>query len=157
MAFVVRRPGGRFEIRESVVTPNGPRARSLATFRVLDGDVLERAARAATQPFDPESVLGSARRSGAPVAGSAADRLARQLLAEIGRGHRPASGLRRLLLRNLSDDRSFADVEMDDEWLDASDEQRGRVLRDLLDLTDSLPADRRGPLRFPRLTPASRG
>jgi hypothetical protein len=157
MAYVVRRPNGRWEIRESRATPAGPRARSLASFRVLDGDVLDRAVRAASRPIDRERVVTSARRAGAPIEDAAADRLARRLLAEIGRGTRPAPGLRRLLVRNLSDDRSLADVEMDHEWLDASDEQRGRVLRDLLDLTESLPAERRGPLRFPRLTPTSGG
>src|SRR4051812_10982215 len=126
MAYVVRRPRGRWELRESVVTPEGPRARSLASFRVLDNDVLDRAATHARRPFDRGRVLASARRAGAPIEDGAADRLARQLLGEIGRGRRPAPGLRRLLLRNLSDERSMADVEMDNEWLDASDEQRGR-------------------------------
>jgi hypothetical protein len=155
MAYVVRRPNDRWEIRESTVTPAGPRARSLASFRVLDDAVLDRATRAASRPFDREAVVASARRAAAPVEDSQADRLARQLLAEIGRGHPPAPGLRRLLIRNLADDRSLADVEMGHEWLDASDEKRGRVLRDLLDLTESLPAERLGPLRFPRLEPAS--
>ena len=42
MAFVVRRPKGRWEIRESFVGPSGPRARTLASFRVLSEDVIER-------------------------------------------------------------------------------------------------------------------
>jgi len=157
MAYVVRRPAGRWEIRESVVTRDGPRARSLASFRVLDGGVLDRATARARRPFDRERVLASARRAGAPIEDAAADRLARQLLGEIGRGRRPAPGLRRLLLRNLSDERSMADVEMDNEWLDASDAQRGSALRDLLDLTENFPAERRGPLRFPRLKPVVGG
>jgi len=156
MAYVVRRPADRWEIRESVATPSGPRARSLASFRVLDSSVLDRAERAAHRPFDRQSVLASARRAGAAVEDAAADRLSRQLLGEIARGRAPAPGLRRLLRDNLADRRSMADVEMDLEWLSASDEERGRVLRDLLDLGDQFPVGRRGPLRFPSLMAAGR-
>lgn len=67
MAYVVARRNGRFEIRESVHTPDGPRARTLAGFRVLDNDVLGKAARRATRPFDAKAVTTSARRTGAPV------------------------------------------------------------------------------------------
>jgi hypothetical protein len=40
MAFVTVRPRGTFEIRESAQTAAGPRSRSLATFRVLDDEVI---------------------------------------------------------------------------------------------------------------------
>jgi hypothetical protein len=63
MAFVVARPKGRFEIRESVHTSKGPRARSLANFSRLTDDVLERARRRATRPFDPTAVRASAARA----------------------------------------------------------------------------------------------
>ena len=43
MAYVVTRPRGRFEIRESVHTDKGPRARSLASFTELSDEVLARA------------------------------------------------------------------------------------------------------------------
>ena len=56
MAYVVARPKGRFEIRESVHTPKGPRARSLANFAHLDDEVLDRARRRASRPFDTEAV-----------------------------------------------------------------------------------------------------
>ncbi len=56
MAYVVARPRGRFEIRESVHTPKGPRARSLANFAHLDDEVLDRARRRASRPFDTEAV-----------------------------------------------------------------------------------------------------
>jgi hypothetical protein len=151
MAYVVRRPRERWEIRESVGTPSGPRSRSLASFQVLDARALDRAARAAHRPFDRDRVVASARRVGAPIADASADRLARELLGEIARGRGPSPGLRRLLRANLADHRSMADVEMDLEWLDASDDLRGRTLADLLDLTDQLPAQRKGPLRFPSL------
>lgn len=67
MAFVVARPKGRFEIRESLHTPDGPRARSLASFDVLTDAVLVKAARRAQRPFDVGAVLASGRRAGAPT------------------------------------------------------------------------------------------
>ena len=67
MAYVVARRNGRFEVRESIHTPEGPRARTLAGFRVLDDEILERASGRATRPFDRRAVIASARRVGAPV------------------------------------------------------------------------------------------
>jgi hypothetical protein len=67
MAYVVARPKGRFEIRESLHTPAGPRARSLAGFDILTGEVLAKAAQRAQRPFDVEAVLASGRRAGAPA------------------------------------------------------------------------------------------
>lgn len=68
MAFVVARPKGRFEIRESVHTQKGPRARSLANFSVLTDAVLAVAAERATRTFDATSVRRAAGRVGAPIA-----------------------------------------------------------------------------------------
>jgi hypothetical protein len=73
MAFVVARPNGRFEVRESLHTPDGPRARSLAGFDVLTDEVLAKAARRAERPFDMGAVLASARRAGAPVTAARRD------------------------------------------------------------------------------------
>jgi hypothetical protein len=67
MAYVVARAKGRFEVRESLHTPDGPRARSLAGFEVLSDEVLAKAARRAQRPFDVAAVLASGRRAGAPV------------------------------------------------------------------------------------------
>lgn len=67
MAYVVARRGGRFEIRESVHTAKGPRARTLAGFSVLTEDALAAAARRAQRPFDAGAVVRSARRARAPV------------------------------------------------------------------------------------------
>lgn len=67
MAYVVARPNGRFEIRESHHTSRGPRARTLAGFTVLSESTLDRAASRASRPFDAQSVLASARRAGAPI------------------------------------------------------------------------------------------
>jgi hypothetical protein len=67
MAYVVARRNGRFEVRESLHTPQGPRARSLAGFEVLTDEVLAAAAQRATRPFDAEAVIASGRRAGAQV------------------------------------------------------------------------------------------
>lgn len=67
MAYVVARKDGRFEIRESHQTAKGPRARTLASFHVLDAAVLASAAGRATRPFRSDSVLNSGRRAGAQI------------------------------------------------------------------------------------------
>jgi hypothetical protein len=72
MAYVVARPKGRFEIRESVHTRKGPRARSLANFARLTDEVLAVARQRATRPFDPDLVLAAAARAGTPGAVAAA-------------------------------------------------------------------------------------
>jgi hypothetical protein len=70
MAYVVARPRGRFEIRESFHTANGPRSRTLAGFDVLTDNILTAAAERAQRPFDAQAVLRSARRAGARVRGA---------------------------------------------------------------------------------------
>jgi hypothetical protein len=67
MAYVVARRNGRFEVRESSHTPNGPRARSLAGFDVLTDEVLAKAAGRAQRPFDADAVIASGRLAGAPL------------------------------------------------------------------------------------------
>jgi len=69
MAYVVARPRGRFEIRESVHTPKGPRARSLANYAHFNDEVLDKARRRARRPFDAAAVRSAAARVGvrAPV------------------------------------------------------------------------------------------
>jgi hypothetical protein len=57
---VVARPRGRFEIRESVHTPKGPRARTLANFEQLTDKVLDTARLRASRPFDSDAVRASA-------------------------------------------------------------------------------------------------
>jgi hypothetical protein len=68
MAYVVRRHADRFEIRESVQTERGPRARTLANFAVLTDDVLRRAESRASRPFHVAAVRASADRRGVPTA-----------------------------------------------------------------------------------------
>lgn len=67
MAYVVARRNRRFEVRESLHTPSGPRARTLAGFGVLTDEILAAAAAKAQRPFDVHTVLASARRAGAPA------------------------------------------------------------------------------------------
>jgi hypothetical protein len=67
MAYVVARPEKRFEIRESIHTPKGPRARSLANFAVLTDAVVAAAQAWATRPFDAVAVRAAAGRAGAPA------------------------------------------------------------------------------------------
>ena len=68
MAFVVARPGERFEIRESLTTDRGPRSRTLASFSVLDPVVLKKAQGRAIGPIDVDVIVRKARALGATVA-----------------------------------------------------------------------------------------
>ena len=67
MAFVVRTKRGEFEIRESRSTPKGPRSRTLATFRELSDEVIEKARARAAKPPDAEELRDAARRAGATL------------------------------------------------------------------------------------------
>jgi hypothetical protein len=154
MAFVVRRPGDRWEIRESIMTKAGPRAHTLASFKELSPEVIERAVARARTRVDRESLRRAVKRAGVPFERAPEDALAESLLRSVARGATVRPGLRRLLLDRL--DGAKRGAEHDDsfiEWIGASLEARGAALVDLLDLADRLPQSRRGPLRFPRLSP----
>jgi hypothetical protein len=155
MAYVVARPRGRFEIRESTNTPAGPRARTLATFRVLDGDVLRHAVERSHHGVDEAAVQASARRLGAEVTGHPADHAARALLRELGAGHRPSAGLAALIEEELGTTSALLRTTLGDlaRWVGASTADRGVALRDLLLLVDSLPVRPREALQFPPLRP----
>ncbi len=101
MAYVVARPNGRFEIRESVHTQKGPRARSLANFSLLTDDVLARAAGRATRPFDAGAVLGAARRAGAPTPTGAPTTTTNGPRDEPGRSRRAFVTSSRRMARSL--------------------------------------------------------
>jgi hypothetical protein len=127
---------------------------------VLGPAVLQRAARAATRAFDHDQVLAAARRLGAPMEEPPVDRLARELVAELAANRSPRAGLRGLLLDGLA--RAGPSPELEGaggiaDWMSASPEDRGRALRQLLDLGDRLPYSGRGRLRFPPLASAARG
>ena len=153
MAYVVRRPAGRWELRESHSTPRGPRSRTLAGFSSLDADAIARAQKRASTGLSAEELRRLAARAGAPVKGSAADEAAATLLKELDRGRPPSPARRRMLAAAL------AGAEEPNEgeramapWLAATAEERGAALVDLLDLADNLPQRRRaGASAFPRL------
>jgi hypothetical protein len=153
MAYIVARKTGTWEIRESRNTDAGPRCRTLATFRTLTPDVIERAMARSSKNLDTSELRKAARRAGAPVATSASDRAAGELLAQLAGGHRPRPLLGRLLAKTLSTDGSQpTDNAEAAAWIVASPERRGETLRDLLLLVDHLPRTRmlERPL-FPRI------
>jgi hypothetical protein len=161
MAFVVATKPDRFEIRESASTPQGPRSRTLVSFRELDDSVVEKAQKKAAKAIDAAELQRAARRAGAPVVRPTADRAARELSAELGKGRWPDPTLRHMLLALLRHDRTGGAAPPPEseaefgvaEWMAASLEERDKALVDLLLLADALPhGGRKGkPLRFPRL------
>ena len=160
MAYVVERPPARgryrqsrYEIRESELTDRGPRARSLASFRVLDDAVLAKARARALRPFDAVAVRRSARRVGAPVdAADVAERSARTLLADLGGGTTLAPALAALLREVLpGSDRPDQGIEAMLPWMRATPTERGVALQDLMELGDRFPVRARPPLSFPRI------
>lgn len=153
MAFVVLRRDGRFEIRESVATPAGPRSRTLATFHRLSDATLEHAQRRATRPFDRGAVVASADRAGAPRDTRETVRLAHRLLTELEAGRNVPSVLARALARHLETNAPFPDsLPPMADWLGVGLRDRGDALRDLLRVTDRLPRRPQGRRRrFPRI------
>jgi len=161
MAFVVATKRGAFEIRQSHNTPEGPRSRTLATFKELDDEVIAEASERAGKALNPELLRDSARRAGAPVAAPPVDRAARELLAQLAKGREPEPKLHRLLASALGDAWKGPTTSPDSarsaaEWIAASPQERGKTLEDLLLLADALPSGgRKGKaLRFPKLGPA---
>ena len=85
------------------------------------------------------------------------DRAAVELLSELASGHAPRPVLRRLLADALRGDpgEAFGNARAAATWITATPRERGEALRDLLALTDRLPASspRAEESSFPRLTP----
>ncbi|UUY04488.1 hypothetical protein LRS13_02840 [Svornostia abyssi] len=158
MASIVRRPGRRWEIRESVSGLRGPRSRTLATFSVLSPEVLDHATARASRPLDSDELCARARRAGAPVQTGRADEAAGALLAALADGERLRPGLARLLADALPHageptptDASRAAAA----WVGRSLSKRSAALVDLLLLTDALPVrPRAGRPRMPRIASA---
>jgi hypothetical protein len=163
MAFIVPTKRGAFEIRESRSTPDGPRSRTLATFKELTDETIEKARGRAVKPLHGDEIREAALRAGAPVAGAPVDRAARDLLGRLAKGQTPEPMLKRLLLDALvNDDRSdrrrdpaatVSDAARSvSEWVGTSAKERGDALADLLLLADALPLRRRPEtIGFPRL------
>jgi hypothetical protein len=154
MTYVVRRPTGNWEVRESRTTAAGPRSRTLASFSTLTPEVVSRVQRRADRPVQPTQLRQAARRAGAPVAPPTSDRAAAELLAELAGGRRPRPELARLLIDSLTGEyaASSDNARAAAAWIGASPQRRGQTLRDLLLLVDSLPRrERRERPRFPRI------
>src|SRR3982750_3030835 len=112
MAYVVATKPGRFEVRESASTPDGPRSRTLASFRELTAEVVEKVQARSAKPPTAEELTRSALKAGAPVRGPELDEAAKQALRLMAGGERPNPMLRRLLLDALSnEDRSDRPVD----------------------------------------------
>jgi hypothetical protein len=157
MAFVVKRSDGRFEIRESLVTPAGPRARTLAPFRVLTDEVIERARSRARRPFDAAKIRRRASELRAPQVQGSVSATTRRLVSDLRHGERPPPALVAALTRVLPPAPAVIAPDSLDgalEWIEADLALRGRTLRDLLELASLLPQRRRGELVFPRLSTA---
>jgi hypothetical protein len=147
MAYIVAKKGGTFEARESHTTPDGPRSRTLATFREFDEatirKVIDRAERKPTREELIEAVL----RAGGPLAPTPVEAAARALLRSLARGEALSSRNRRLLLDALDGESMSAA-----EWLDTPLAERGEALRDLLGLGDAVPIRRRpDKTSFPKI------
>jgi hypothetical protein len=165
MAFIVPTRKGRFEVRESKSTPEGPRSRTLVSFRELTDELIERAQVKAAKPIDAGELRRAAHRAGAPVAGPPIDRAARELISELGKGRKLDPTLRHLLTSLLSREGVNETNQPPSDsglsvasWVGATPEQRGRALVDLLLLADAIPSGgrKKGPLRFPPFNRATR-
>ncbi len=147
MAYLVRRSPARFDIRESVTTPDGPRSKTLATFQgALTPEVLDEAERSATRPFERHRLEARARALGVPVTERREDRAAREMLAALRSGVAIDPVLIALLKQRLDElpaapvPSSLAEVS---DWVGANEAERGTALRDLLRLSDRIVRSRR--------------
>ncbi|HEV3370152.1 MAG TPA: hypothetical protein VG074_11375 [Acidimicrobiales bacterium] len=147
MAYVVARPKGRFEIRESIHTPKGPRARSLANFSHLSDEVLARANERATRPFDQDAVRAAAARA------AARSREARTGAAEVapkGTPHHGRPETREFVVASRRMARSVERIPPTDARRDPGDVLIG--LLDFVAMVKPFGPDRAPePLRFPPL------
>ncbi len=138
MAFVTPVRGGAFEVRESRATPDGPRSRTLASFRELDEATIRKVIDRAEKTLTREDLIEAVLRAGAPLATAPVEAAARALLRSLARGEALSSKNRRLLLDALNGESMQAA-----EWLDVPLAERGETLRDLLGLGDAIPIRRR--------------
>lgn len=163
MAYVVATKAGRYEVRESVGTPKGPRSRTLAGFRELTAETVAKVQARAEKPPTATELTRLALRAGAPIRGSELDQAASETLRRIASGEQPDPKLRRLLIDALSGQdpssqpskskRVISDAaRAASQWVGVGSEDRANALRELLELADALPVRRRPhEIGFPRL------
>jgi hypothetical protein len=153
----IRKHGGkhadhRYEIRECIVTPQGPRQRSLVSFRdVLTPEVLDAAEAKAHKPLDRARLTERAKAMGVPVTEQRHHPEARQLLATLQRGGELEPTLVQLLKTALArlDARAIPAHLVDAaEWIGQPERERGLALRGLLRTADRILRSR-PPLRTP--------
>lgn len=166
MAFVIANKRGSFEVRESRATPAGPRSRTLATFRELTDDVIDKARERADSPPTAEELRRKALKVGAPVGEPGVDAAARETLRELAKGQSLSPKLRALLLDALRTegpgDRGedpdavvSASARSVSEWIGVPTVERAAALEDLLLMGDALPVRPRPvEIGFPRLSSA---
>ncbi len=147
MAYVTPVRNGAFEVRESRATPDGPRSRTLATFRKLDEETIRKVIDRAEKKPTREELIEAVLRAGAPLAPAPVEAAARALLRSLARGETLSPRNRRLLLDALGGESMQAA-----EWLDVPLAERGEAGRDLLLLVDATPLRRRArEIGFPRI------
>jgi hypothetical protein len=163
MAYVVATKPGRFEVRESVSTPEGPRSRTLVSFCELTEEIVKKAQAKAGKPLTAADLTHLALRAGAPVRGSELDSAAAETLRRIANGEQPDPKLRRLLMDALSGHDLDAQpsgskglvsdaARAASQWIGVGVDARADALRDLLELADALPVRLRSQdIGFPRL------
>ena len=159
----IRRQGDRYEIRECVATPRGPRQLALASFRdVLTPEVLDRAEGRARKVFDRADLVARAASMGIPISERRSHPEARALLALLQRGAELEPTLVQLLvtaLEGLESRELPAHLADAAEWIGQPQRERGAALRGLLRTADRILRSRaplRTPLRelFPRFSSA---
>ncbi len=145
MTFVIARKG-RFEVRCTEHRRGStPRSRTLATFRVLDSEVLDHAEARAGHPLDREALTAKAVAAGARVAPDAAAtaRHAHELIAAARRtGTAMLPPAMRAALEHLVSG-SAHPIDGPAGWIGASARERADALHDLLGTVDRLPPPRR--------------
>jgi hypothetical protein len=162
MAYVVATKPGRYEVRESVSTPKGPRSRTLVGFRELTAETIERVRDKSEKPPTGEELTRLALRAGAPIRGSELDSAVSETLRRLASGEQPDPKLRSLLIDALSqepeDQQAASRKVISDaaraatQWIGVSSEDRANALRELLELSDALPIRLRPhEIGFPRL------
>ena len=152
--FVVARPNGTWEARESYRTARGPRSRTLATFRELTGEVADQVIERSSKPVDRDELQVKATRAGAPVVTTEVDRSAETLLRQMHFGRQPRKGLVRLLRDDFGADQPPVEHAVDrmKMWAGATKRERAEALVELLDVGDALPRGRRADkIGFPRI------
>jgi hypothetical protein len=152
MAYLYHRKNGRAEIREAHSTPRGPRSRTLASFRgALTEEHLDRAEAASARGFDRDAIRKRAVKLGIPIERAGVESTARALIAGLRRGARLDPVLSTVLRAQLENVTSVpVPDELADavEWIGANDRERGRALRDVLRLYDTI-GHSRGTVREP--------